>query len=485
MKLKKLTSWPGRKLRATSLSPKKKSPKTEKCESSPRHERESTLKEEDKLIEDKENNPKTKQTRALSNMHDARPCFLFEDNEDENEVGVKTSQLPKFLMPNPIAKAPKSNQATSNVSSPSKPPLEIMVDHLAVPPSPMREPNVNVIHSPSMGKRLLDDFQPSSFLESSPREIPTYNPCIGDPLGDIAMHRQLMDAQRLVRIILGKPFSKSQEILDGNSILQAIRSFALMKAELMNLRKKQEIDDGDPPAILEALGSPTATTPGTAQTGAFFGDQTSDLQDDNDCGKSCESVGHQSAESNEKLDSPITSSPEEPNEMIRRLQAELATANRTISELKEKMEGRNANQNTTTAIHQVKSSQQQAEGNQQQLIVEEKRQDESPNHRELLESNEVVVANEGSQQLAENDRTDQEESKQDGALDLLLERMEKKMQLMKVESDKRILEMENQLKRQEENHKKQLDEMVLKKDHTAESPISVLKQLSFEHDWDH
>lgn len=517
MKLKKLT----RKLRATSLSPKNKSPTKEKRESPPRRERVSALNEEDKLIEDKENDPKPKHRRALSDMEDGRPSFLFDGNEDDNGVGVKTSRLPKFLMPNPTAKTSKTTHVTSRIGSPTKPPLEIMVDHLAEPPSPMREPKVNVINSPSMGRRLLDDYQPGSFLEPSPRETPTYNPCIGDPLGDIAMHRQLMDAQRLVRIILGKPFSKSQEILDANSILQAIRSYALMKAELMNLRKKQEISDGDPPAILESLGSPTATTPGTAETGAFFSEQTSDLQDDdNDCGKSCESVGHQSAESNEKPDSPVNTSLEEPNETIRRLQAELATANRTISELKEKMEGRKPKDTSAIAINQVESSQQHAQDNQQQLTVEEIQQDESPNHREV-ESEEFIEANDCSQQLAQNDRTDQEEPRQDEDLDLLLDdivripqqdltkdvvrkkiekyydlvnqnsadnqilEMEKKMQQMKVESDKRILEMENQLKRQDENLKKQLDEVVLKNDPTVESPISVLKQLSFEHDWDH
>ena len=334
------------------------------------------------------------------------------------------------------------------------------------------------------------------------------------------MHRQLMDAQRLVRIILGKPFSKSQEILDANSILQAIRSFALMKAELMNLRKKQEISDGDPPAILETLGSPTATTPGTTETGAFFGDQTPNLQDDeNNCDESCESVGHQSAEINEELHAPVAATLEESNEMIRRLQAELAIANSTISELKDKMEGGNASKDTTVSIHQSESSQRQAEANQQQLAVQQTEQDESENHREKVPLEESIVANEVSRQLAQNDPTVQEESKQDSGLDLLLEEivlvpqqdltkemvreklelyyqgitqnssqnqileMKKKMQQLQVESDKRILEMENQLKRQDENHRKQLEEMVLSKDHTAESPISVLKQLSFEDEW--
>jgi hypothetical protein len=82
------------------------------------------------------------------------------------------------------------------------------------------------------------------------------------------MKRQLLDSQRLVRLILGKPLSYAPNrheidasLLDTNTILQAIQAFALMKQELGDLRKRQEHDDNDPPAILQTIGSPSMSTP--------------------------------------------------------------------------------------------------------------------------------------------------------------------------------------------------------------------------------
>ena len=556
MKLKKLTGWSGRR-KGKSLSPKKKNPLrvhdgAEKCENlSARHESGPAI--EEKNIGN-ETIPMKRQTGVLTSMVDHRPCFLFEDNDDDNvnndgnnecnkknhiaaNPGLKCSQIPKREIPNPIALPQNDNLATSPIASPSKPPFEIMVDHLAVPPSPMREPNVNVITSPSMGKRLLDDYNPGIFLNfkggSPPREIPPHNPCFGDPVGDIAMHRQLMDAQRLVRIILGKPLSKSKEILDANSILQAIRSYALMKAELVALRKKQEVIDGDPPAILQTLGSPAATTPSTTRTGPFFGGRTTGLliDDDNDernnSDSACESMGHQSAQNNADRDSPDISALEQSNEMVRRLQAELEKANRTIAELKDNAkggEGENDGQNHTESIRQVKPSERtQDDQERDKLRVEGTQKEENPEQQEEIELGVDNHLIESDKQIEEIGR---EESKQDGSLDLLLNEillipqrgltkdkvreklelcyhriaqdssanqileMKEHMRQFREESDRRMLEMENKLKEQEEDHKKQLREMSLNKEHsvdliTEQSPISVLKELSFEHKWDH
>eukprot|EP00980_Cylindrotheca_fusiformis_P014969 scaffold4095_cov117-Cylindrotheca_fusiformis.AAC.26 len=81
-------------------------------------------------------------------------------------------------------------------------------------------------------------------------------PELGDPLGDIGMKTQLWDAQRLVRVILEKP--QSDQPLDSGSILKAIRSYALMKAELVQLRRQQESQD--PPTIMPLPSPSTCST---------------------------------------------------------------------------------------------------------------------------------------------------------------------------------------------------------------------------------
>jgi hypothetical protein len=80
------------------------------------------------------------------------------------------------------------------------------------------------------------------------------------------------------RVILGKSNSGGGEHhpLDTINILHAIRSFALMKQELIEFRKQQEVKEGDPPSILQTLGSPGtsdattngASTPRTAASAA-------------------------------------------------------------------------------------------------------------------------------------------------------------------------------------------------------------------------
>lgn len=96
----------------------------------------------------------------------------------------------------------------------------------------------------------------SNLLNSPGRVVP---PELGEPLGDIGMKTQLWDAQRLVRVVLGN--ASSDQPLEPGSILKAIRTFALMKAELTQLRQQQ--DHLDPPAILPLM------TPSTCQTNLF------------------------------------------------------------------------------------------------------------------------------------------------------------------------------------------------------------------------
>jgi hypothetical protein len=130
------------------------------------------------------------------------------------------------------------------------PPREVRIDSSAIPPSPMRDPSVSAPRS--------QERKPLSNLLNSPRRMTS--PQLGEPVGDIGMKTQLWDAQRLVRVILGN--AQPEQQLESGSILQAIRTFALMKAELVQLRKQQE--DQDPPTIMPLL------SPSTCNTSSFF-----------------------------------------------------------------------------------------------------------------------------------------------------------------------------------------------------------------------
>ncbi len=553
MKFKKFTSWTGNRVskdkrqsakgeNITSTQEKKSSSsgcsptnirnKSEECvEKSFERVGMSATKEERKSNKVDVAKPTRTQKGLLSNMGEDRPCFLFDDNEDDNanerdygnnKNNMKANsdfnepQISKLMIASPMT--PKAAIDVPHISSPKNlfhPPQEIMVDHLAVPPSPMREPNVNVITSPSMGKNLLDDYRPSMFLnfqDSSPLETEPHGHCIGDPVGDIAMQRQLMDAQRLVRIILGKTVHKSQQILGASSILQAIRSYALMKAELIDLRQKQEIADGDPPAILQTIGSPAVTTPSTTRTG-MCGARTPGLEtgikiNDSICESIVDEIGHSSA----NLNTPIASDLKQANETIRRLQEELTIANRTLLELKSAM----GFQNSTTMTHvKLEQSEYLTQNHHQpdEYILQEpelsknleaRRQSEEGAKLYCSDAQKQLSEIEGSQQSMKNDdQSEQEESKQDGGLDLLLNEiilipqhvltkdivreklelychnaaqnssnsqileMEEKMRRSREESERRIREIETKLKLQEQEHMQQMQEMISDKEQTA------------------
>ena len=169
-----------------------------------------------------------------------------------------------------------------------KPPKEVTIDPFAVPPSPMRDPFQHLPQNnmlPNDGDEdnnnnnnsdgVLLNFDPQQQQQQHLQKKNLFSPsfqddnyCLGDPVGDIAMKRQLLDAQRLVRLILGKPLCGDQPLLETSTILQAIRSFAMMKQELIDLRKRQEEQDGDPPAILQSLASPATTTTTTTTPAA-------------------------------------------------------------------------------------------------------------------------------------------------------------------------------------------------------------------------
>jgi hypothetical protein len=505
---------------------------------SPKYESAPIDKEGNKLKDGDVVKSTTTNTNGSSKIKGDRACFLFEDNEDddvnENNHGKKKGKITiesnlnnpqRTQMGNPTPLTPKADLDAPVICTPKQlfhPPQEIMIDHLAVPPSPMRDPTVNGTTSP---KRLLDDYHPGTFLsyrESSQREAAPHHHLPGDPVGDIAMQRQLMDAHRLVRIILGKP-NKSQQVLGASSILQAIRSYALMKAELIDLRKKQEIMDGDPPAILQALGSPAATTPSTTRTG-FCSPRTSCVKTPIHNNEStCESKEFKSAHGDASLDAPIASGLDQAKKNIGQLQEELATANATIAELREKMKGEDGEKNDCqkNTIVETKSS---TTNDQQytELVVGEPKHDENSDTErqedvsDCISTTTVVKENE---EAKEHDHVVLEELKQDGTLDLLLDEiilipqrlltrdnvrqklelyydtinrhssenqlleMEERMRQLQLESDTRILELENKMKQQDQEHKKQIGTIMMEKDQivdtkTEESKNTILMELS-------
>ncbi|KAG7352908.1 hypothetical protein IV203_008956 [Nitzschia inconspicua] len=218
----------------------------------------------------KESSKLSSETTSRENSHieeeeaDPKKCLDF-DVIDENKSSADRAEDGKVSLVTQNEALDKPSSLDRDMAKPPKslfrPPKEVMIDPHAVPPSPMKDP-VNMYAQTARSQEphpLLLNLGNSELPAGS-----TYH--LGDPVGDIAMKRQIMDAQRLVRIILGKPSSGDQHFLETTTILQAIRAFALMKQELVELRKKQEVLDGDPPTILQELASPVGTNTSDART---------------------------------------------------------------------------------------------------------------------------------------------------------------------------------------------------------------------------
>jgi hypothetical protein len=174
-------------------------------------------------------------------------CLLFEDEEDDGDNSGEHAAPPvQLLSPPRLSAATMSTQVPAGSFFAMGLPSEVMIDHDAVPPSPMRDSSIS---SPARRTSPPDDLLHTYRSSSPPAEF-------GAPVGDIGMRTQLWDAQRLVRVILGRTTDKP---LETGSILSAIRAFAVMKQELIGLRQKQEQQDNDPPAILTDLTSPATT----------------------------------------------------------------------------------------------------------------------------------------------------------------------------------------------------------------------------------
>jgi len=455
MRLRKLTSWSGSRgskekrqvakdknakvlnsesgpinlnlhspIRSLKLSPRIKNPPIEEEGTKPV--------KEDVLISKTTATSATTNPGIVSKQEDERLCLLFEDTEDDDEeVGHigNGNKMRKKQVNDPAAKDPKLTtpeklppvtQPRSNKNNPrslsvrtpknlSLPPQEIRIDPLAVPLSPMREPPTNIMANPSMNNRLLDDYHQGIYLnynEPSPGDA-----YFGDPVGDFAMQRQLLDAQRLVRILLGRPSKGDQSLLEPSTILQAIRSYALMKAELVGLRKRQETLDGDPPAILQALGSPAATTPSKTISSAYSprrtGQDSLEISNDGNVHGFTKHVhkspvvdGSGSAAANN--DDPITCCSDlelkQAKDMIERLQKELKHANDTVLKLKKKIKtNEEKEENHCTRISSSKNSIgiQNENEDKEDLIQSHQHNDELLLEVSKLNANEGIISNSG------------------------------------------------------------------------------------------
>lgn len=239
---------------------------------------------------------------SVDNVNDHEDCVLFHDDsnsnnhddDDENDekgngrrpdgadndnLSVNLNQLlkaPGLIAPaTPDSRRHNGNLTTGPPNNLILPPREVTIDPNAVPPSPMRDPSVVFTAMQEDQGRILNlgNQQQQQQDQHQYRSEDLYQlqtpEVLGDPVGDIAMKRQLLDAHRLVRVILGKKVSTAGDApLETSTILHAIRSYALMKQELIDLRKRQEVAECDPPSILQTLGSPdtSATTTNCSTT---------------------------------------------------------------------------------------------------------------------------------------------------------------------------------------------------------------------------
>lgn len=293
-------------------------------------------------------------------INDKEGCLVFQDDSNSNDhegdgenqhrsdgdendnISVNVEQLMKpsdLIAPaTPNSRHHSGNNAAGPPSNLFLPPREVTIDPYAVPPSPMKEPSMAFLAQQEDQGTLLTLGNVQQPRSQQQYQLQSHG-VLGDPVGDIAMKRQLLDAQRLVRVILGKPLSSGGEHqpLETSNILQAIRSFALMKQELVDLRKRQEEAEGDPPCILQTLGSPATSattsngtkTPRTAASaipspsagGYFFGrnKQQDDSNHSAPLSASCAVAALSEAKSQlESLEEQLSAA----NETILRLQTE-------------------------------------------------------------------------------------------------------------------------------------------------------------------
>ena len=150
--------------------------------------------------------------RLPTSSDDDDDGIFEEDNDDEDEASERTDDS-------------KLRDAHPSVPKVFKPPTEVFLDLLAVPPSPIKDPSLCDRQERHIAQRSasLPDILglPSSFDEPGALNLPVH-----------VMASQLTDAQRLVRVILGRPAGGVETALQSGEIMEAIRVFANLKEEL-------------------------------------------------------------------------------------------------------------------------------------------------------------------------------------------------------------------------------------------------------------
>lgn len=195
-------------------------------------------------------------------------CF-FDDDDASPDVGIPSAKLemPDLDWPAlalPVDRLEGDDDEMSVLQSVAGPPSEINIDLCGAPTSPMRDPSVifaaaRVSRTPQDNYGLLDQIHYGDDVMRLDQQL--------------ELETKLCDAERLVRVVIGKPDNAKGNFasLEQGSILEAIRTFAIMKKELLELRQQQERKDGDPLAILTNLTSPASTR----QSADFSNFQTS------------------------------------------------------------------------------------------------------------------------------------------------------------------------------------------------------------------
>mmetsp|Transcript_25478 Transcript_25478/g.47485 ORF Transcript_25478/g.47485 Transcript_25478/m.47485 type:complete len:289 (-) Transcript_25478:92-958(-) len=248
----------------------------------------------------------------------------------------------------------------------------------------------------------------------------------------------------------------------------------MMKQELITLRKRQEEQDGDPPTILETLGSPVASTPasGTSDSPFFFNREA------------------------KVEESPISCSLNEARTKIECLEQQLATANDKILKLEKERDLANANAavaaiTTVSTSTSLPSSEDRDSKNEQ--IQEKKYRNLEAKYQELIKNHEMAVE-ESKRKLDEVLEEVASVPKKVLAKDSVREKlktycktitshesqlqfmeMEARMQREREESERRIQELENRLRFQADSHRRQIqklqasDESIPQADDTKEN----------------
>jgi hypothetical protein len=327
-----------------------------------------------------------------------------------------------------------------------KPPKEVMIDPHAVPPSPMKDP----AHFYAHYERVPENH--ALLLQQNPQDQPYH---LGDPVGDIAMKRQILDAQRLVRLILGKPLCGDQHLLDTSTILQAIRAFAMMKQELVELRKKQEVMDGDPPAILQELGSPlgTSTTGAQTETTASPAFSFRNKEEPTDAPSSRDTSSWELTEANNRtqiLEQQLMDA----NAMIQKLRNE-STGEKAVSQMpQEPLSFESSDEQNDYKYQQLNAKYQQLLHHHEVAIEESRRNLDAVIESVASVPKRVLAKDSVREKLKAYCTTVTHQATQVQIIE-----MEASMQCEREESRRRLAELEERLRAQEESHQRQLEKL--------------------------